>query len=81
MEFKDFSRTSPNIQGLFKTVRTLPTSKWEITVLLIKNDRLKTHEIRIYFNFVFDTTELCIELAFTMDHFYLSNCFRATQNL
>ena len=23
MEFKDFSRTSPNIQGLFKTVRTL----------------------------------------------------------
>ena len=26
MELKDFSRTSPNIQGLFKTVRTLPTS-------------------------------------------------------
>ena len=24
MEFKDFSRTSPKIQGLFKTVRTLP---------------------------------------------------------
>ena len=23
MEFKDFSRTSPKIQGLFKTVRTL----------------------------------------------------------
>ena len=25
-EFKDFSRTSPKIQGLFKTVRTLSTS-------------------------------------------------------
>ena len=25
MEFKDFSRTSPKIQGLFKTVRTLGT--------------------------------------------------------
>ena len=23
MEFKDFSRTSPKIQGLFKTMRTL----------------------------------------------------------
>ena len=46
MEFKDFSRTSSNIQGLFKTVRTLPTSKWEITVLIIKNDRLKTHKIQ-----------------------------------
>ena len=49
MEFKDFSRTSPNIQGLFKTVRTLPTSKWEITVLIIKNDRLKTHKIQEIF--------------------------------
>ena len=26
MEFKDFSRTSPKLQGLFKTVRTLT---WE----------------------------------------------------
>ena len=25
MEFKDFSRTSPKIQGLFKTLRTLVT--------------------------------------------------------
>ena len=49
MEFKDFSRTSSNIQGLFKTVRTLPTSKWEITVLIIKNDRLKTHKIQEIF--------------------------------
>ena len=27
MEFKDFSRTSPKIQGLFKTVRTLYENK------------------------------------------------------
>ena len=27
MEFKDFSRTSPKIQGLFKTVRTLLKEK------------------------------------------------------
>ena len=27
MEFKDFSRTSPKIQGLFKTVRTLPKQR------------------------------------------------------
>ena len=27
MEFKDFSRTSPKIQGLFKTVRTLQIQK------------------------------------------------------
>ena len=27
MEFKDFSRTPPKIQGLFKTVRTLRTQQ------------------------------------------------------
>lgn len=36
-------------------------------------------KFRIYFNFVFDTIELCVELAFTMAHFHLSNCFRATK--
>ena len=29
MEFKDFSRTPPKIQGLFKTVRTLQSLHWE----------------------------------------------------
>ena len=32
MEFKDFSRTSPKIQGLFKTVRTLNKSTTEISL-------------------------------------------------
>ena len=28
MEFKDFSRTSPKVQGLFKTVRTLQDTRF-----------------------------------------------------
>ena len=44
-----------------------------------KDRPFEDSKFRKYFNFVFDTTELCIELAFTMDHFHLSNCFRATK--
>ena len=38
MEFKDFSRTSPKIQGLFKTVRTMNISDTlELHILKLRN--------------------------------------------
>ena len=39
MEFKDFSRTSPKIQGLFKTLQTLYKSYYFV-------EKLKCHKIR-----------------------------------
>ena len=35
MEFRDFSRTSPKIQGLFKTVRTLLKSLYQKLVAIL----------------------------------------------
>ena len=37
MEFKDFSRTPPKIQGLFKTVRTLLKGQSHQDLVLLQN--------------------------------------------
>ena len=43
MEFKDFTRTSPKIQGLFKTVRTLFSSNEKARLCLSTNKSKHRH--------------------------------------
>ena len=47
MEFKEFSRTSPKIQGLFKTVRTLYTNMIKKARINAQKGRARTGHLQI----------------------------------